>query len=142
MSIETAEHRCFGMDEAIPAAYRLHVLIAEESRRLGLVHHPVPLPDSVSDEHETFAYVNHGRWVVDCPFCGSAQHAAKTDHRFLCSECGNAEARGAWLPVRWPRDAKKIEQVLDERPREANRNWRPPEKLSVLKSENKAMMPS
>lgn len=43
-----------------------------------------------------------GRWIVDCPFCPSAQIAAETDPRFLCSDCLNAPVGGAYVATEWP----------------------------------------
>lgn len=42
------------------------------------------------------------RWVVDCPFCASAQVAAETDPRFLCTDCQNATVSGLFVNVGWP----------------------------------------
>lgn len=88
---------------------------------------------------QTFAYVNHGRWLVDCPFCGSTQVAAKTDRRFLCAgtgSCGNAPAGGAFVPVVWPKDTEAIEAVLVNRPDPNTRNWLPGETIKDLRREN------
>jgi hypothetical protein len=80
--------------------------------------------------------VNHGRWVVDCPVCLSAQLASSTEQRFLCAECGNiSNAGGKWLPLVWPPDAVAIEAALAIRPTE-NRNWLPGESVSDLRREN------
>ena len=87
----------------------------------------------------TFAYVNHGRWLVDCPFCGSTQIAAKSDRRFLCAGadgCANAQVGGAYIPVVWPKDADRIEAELLQRPTPNNRNWMPGETVKDLRREN------
>jgi hypothetical protein len=81
------------------------------------------------------ARVNHGRWIVDCPFCTGAQLASPTDRRFLCADCGNVNIDGKWITVTWPSDAETIEATLAVRPRE-NRNWRPDESIADLRREN------
>lgn len=81
------------------------------------------------------AYVNAGRWVVECPDCHSAQLACRTDHRFMCSECANAAVGGLWRPVRWPAKVDQIEALLAVRPVE-NRNCMPGETLKQLRAEN------
>jgi hypothetical protein len=79
--------------------------------------------------------VNHGRWVVDCPVCLSAQLASFTEQRFLCAECGNVSVGGKWLSIVWPPDAVAIENALVIRPTE-NRNWLPGETVADLRREN------
>lgn len=86
-------------------------------------------------------YVNHGRWIVECPDCRGAQLASPTDRRFMCSDCGNVDAGGAWRPVIWPSDkqAATIEELLALRPVE-NQNWRPGETARQLHAENRERM--
>lgn len=79
--------------------------------------------------------VNHGRWIVNCPFCPSAEYASLEDRRFFCTDCGNPLVGGAWLPVRWPAHHAEIERLLVSRPRTA-RNWMPHESLKDLEREN------
>lgn len=86
------------------------------------------------------AYVNHSRWIVDCPFegCHSAQLATPEDPRFFCAGCRNAEAEGHYLPVSFPnaKAVAAIEAVLLERPVVETRNWFPHEKVRDLQHEN------
>lgn len=82
------------------------------------------------------AYINHGRWVVECPDCCGAQFACPDDPRFMCNNCANAMNDGMWRPVLWIKDRAKIEVLLKPRPVE-NQNWRPGETLADLKAENK-----
>ncbi len=77
-----------------------------------------------------------GRWVVDCPWCGSAQLACRTDPRFMCVECGNAGVGGAYRPVAWPKAAAAIERLLDARPSPRHQNWVPGETVGQLAAEN------
>ena len=83
------------------------------------------------------AYVNHGNWMVDCPFpgCNSAQFASRTDRRFYCVECG----RG-WVAVTWPSelDVAAIEAALSIRPESTTRNWFPGESVADLQAESAA----
>lgn len=79
---------------------------------------------------------NHGRWIVDCPICSSAQLATPDDQRFFCVTCGNINTGGQWRPVTWPSDPKAIESMLIKRPRIENMNWQPDETIAVLQSEN------
>jgi hypothetical protein len=83
-----------------------------------------------------FAYVNHGRWVADCPFgCGGAELAR--DDVFLCRECGNVQNRHHPVPLVWPaeEDVRAIEAALVVRP-VLNRNWNLNESLGALLVEN------
>ncbi len=109
-----------------------------------------PRPDAgLCSEVTAAAEVNHSRWIVCCPLiapdtggrCGGAQVAAKSDRRYLCTSCGNAQVGGKWLPVIWPsdKDIARIEAALLARPNEANRNWKPGEKIAALIAENKLM---
>jgi hypothetical protein len=81
-------------------------------------------------------YANHGRWIVECSDCHSAQLASRTDLRFMCDCCANAAIGCLWRPVIWPKEHVQIEAVLSERPKAANRNWAPGEKLRDLRAEN------
>ena len=77
------------------------------------------------------AYVNHGRWVVDCPepYCGGAAIAETV---FVCNNCKRVE------PVEWPEYKTLIDDVLNVRPVPQTRNWIPGETVNDLKRENKA----
>lgn len=104
------------------------------------IHHQLgatsaPLGAESDPEAAVPAYVNHGRWVVDCPDCRNAQLACKTDHRFMCNECGNIAVSRLWRPVIWPAKPAAIEAMLGNRPRE-NQNWDPSEAAVGLAIEN------
>lgn len=81
-------------------------------------------------------YVNHGRWIAECPDCHGAQLASRADLRFMCNNCANAVIGGLWRPVVWPKDPDKIAALLEERPLAHTRNWTPGESLRDLKAEN------
>lgn len=103
----------------------VHDYLRDSKAQLGAETHPTAT---------TPAYVNHGRWVVDCPDCNNAQLACRTDHRFLCNECGNIVVGGLWRVVVWPTKADAIEQTLSSRPL-ANQNWNPGQTITDLKAE-------
>ncbi len=88
------------------------------------------------------AYVNHGRWVADCPFCPSAQVVSPADPRFLCAGsdgCANSKVQGSFAQVVFPADLELIEQALLLRPDRKNRNWTT-ESVAVLLEENTLML--
>ena len=78
------------------------------------------------------AYMNWGRWVVDCPAgCGGAELASSN----RCASCGE-EYR-----VDFPPERQAIERLLALRPETkkgvaSHRNWRPGETLADLRREN------
>lgn len=83
-----------------------------------------------------FAYVNHGRWVADCPGgCGGAELAH--DDVFMCRECGNVVTRHRPIALVWPaeEDVRAIEAALVVRP-VLNRNWAIDETIGALLAEN------
>ena len=90
------------------------------------------LPDGFLIGVATDAYVNHGRWVADCPLCPSAQVVDRGCPEMWCPQC----EPGGWFTVVFPEDASAIEVVLDMRPRINNRNWVPGETVEDLVREN------
>lgn len=82
-------------------------------------------------------HANHGRWIVTCPDCNSAQLAAREDRRFMCVECANVAVEGLWRRVVWPKEAPDIEATLDARP-PRNRHWQPGESIEALQAETAA----
>jgi hypothetical protein len=93
------------------------------------------------------AYMNHGRWVADCPAgnetqletftCGTCGYSALVDTGHAYIEC---LAHG-WHSVRFPAERKEIEAVLRERPVDEltgakHANWRPGETVESLRAEN------
>jgi hypothetical protein len=99
----------------------------------------MPLLEPPDDSEQTtdllLAYVNHGRWVIDCP-CGSAQLASREDPRFWCVECRNSWALGKWVGVEWPNQAEDIEGLLLMRPSPKTQIWNPDESVLSLAMEN------
>jgi ribosomal protein L37AE/L43A len=109
--------------------------IQEFYRRVGEWQGPIPPNDKISTRAIAFAVVHHGRWIVHCPWCSSAQFAPFEDRRFFCVECGNMLVGGAYVPVRWPEDIQSIEIILEKRLPQ-NRNWNPGETTEQLVKEN------
>lgn len=81
-------------------------------------------------------YVRHGRLLVHCPWCPSAEYAHVTDRRFFCSHCLNGPVKGAPIRVEWPEDFAQIEAVLIRRPDPMTRNWERGETVADLQAEN------
>ena len=76
------------------------------------------------------AYINHGRWVVNCD-CAGAGLTSRAWHVSCCFDCG-----AVYTKITFPRNAKKIEEALLARPLLKNRNWSRVETLERLLSEN------
>lgn len=100
-------------------------------------------PETAVDRPEAFAYVNHGRWCVDCPFhdCYSSQYAFETDRRFYCINCQNAAVGHAFIPVVWPGpdEAAEIESALSRRPASKHMNWTRKQTVQDLVEKNLEM---
>lgn len=62
------------------------------------------------------AYVNWGRWVVDCE-CNGSGLSDRTIKQARCFDCGRV------YNVTFPKRAAQIEKVLLERPDPSTRNW-------------------
>lgn len=96
------------------------------------------LPERAAPAFAVMVRINHGRWIVDCPFCDGAQYASFDHPVRFCTDClhwTEPAARGAWIPVVWPATVAELEAILAERPEE-NRNWFPRETLEDLRAEN------
>jgi hypothetical protein len=74
------------------------------------------------------AYLNHSRWIVNCPNCPNAFFA--TGEEITCNEC-NTEFKHEL-----PKIKDKVEEAVRVRPPE-HRNWTPGETLALLREENK-----
>ena len=108
---------------------------APAARAAALMGIPI-LTDELQPGLELEVRCNQGRWIVDCPWCRSAQVASFTDRRFLCGDCGNVRVGGRWARTIWPKDPESIEALLEHRPAEA-RNWRRGETAAQLRAENR-----
>jgi hypothetical protein len=94
---------------------------------------PIPQYPTTRAPRIVHVYVNHGRWLWDCPICRASYMAAGTA-RGYCTNCWNA-AEG-WFPLAFPPERAAIEAALDDRPDPATRNWFPPETVADLEAEN------
>lgn len=139
-----------------------HLRTAREERKVGSVDElyrwlrtRAPQPRTVrppsemaSDAPPALAYVNHGRWVADCPnrtcpqpscpgYCNAAMDLLN-GAPYLCGCCYNSDLGGRWRPVQWPTDAdrQEIERALLARPSTATRHWRPEQPVRDLAEEN------
>lgn len=89
------------------------------------------------------AYINHGRWVVECPLgCGDAKLVTDVmPRRYICTD---AMCPGdGWYHVRMPAARAEIEAELLKRPARrpdvaVTRNWLPGETVDDLKDQNRA----
>lgn len=81
--------------------------------------------------------INHGRWIVACPFCRPGGCMADpADERFYCLECNNRQAGYQWVAVEFPPERETIEFLLCLRPDVSNRNWKSGETVASLFQEN------
>jgi len=96
-----------------------------------------PMPTVTEEGREITAEINHGRWIIRCPFCKGAELADKQDKRFFCLSCHNKENGGKYVSVVFPDEEVEIESELAKRGKENQRNWKNPETLEGIKSENK-----
>lgn len=93
-----------------------------------------------------FAYVNHGRWVADCPTnsCGGALVLLAAAQGFLCVNCLNIEVANRYRPVIWPEDSDVIAAALEARllPEQANWHGEPVESLIAENIAHGIVVPS
>jgi hypothetical protein len=80
-------------------------------------------------------YLNHGRWVVNCPDCNGAQLACFDDKRFMCNECANVAVGNLWRVIVWPEDRRAVEEAVAARP-VLNQNWVAGESIADLLRQN------
>lgn len=80
-----------------------------------------PKPDTFT--LSTPAFVNMGRWLVECLACGQAASPITPDEDYCCPVCGT------WSEVVWPSNVAEIEAQLlalsGTRLAAPYRNWRP-----------------
>lgn len=109
-----------------------HKQVAVKAARRGVLG----LTMDVDDAAVVHAYVNHNRWIVDCPDCRAAVYIWLDAPAMLCSECWNASIGGKYRRVILPKDVAGIAAALMERPLPQNRNWRPGETVAMLRADN------
>lgn len=99
----------------------------------------VPVAEDVPKKAEpVYVFLNHGRWIIQCPDCPGAVLAPYSDRRFFCPYCFNAKIGAHYRKVVWPDDTKieQIETAVGVRPEE-NKNWEVIETVKFLQEENK-----
>ena len=81
------------------------------------------------------AYMNRGRWVVDCPD-PDCSGAGLADHVYVCGNCKRI------TKVEWPAERAEVDRLVEVRPVPDTRNWRgpwnPDEPVEALRLENAA----
>lgn len=88
------------------------------------------------------AYVNHGRWIIDCPDDGCHAGLKAIDTGIACDcmdevVCDHpAIPHGLAIDITYPDQQDEITRLLDLRPKRGNRNWTPGETVAELKAEN------
>lgn len=96
-------------------------------------------PADFTPRGTVLAYVNHSRWLANCPFCpGGALPVSKRDPRFWCVVCQMQRNGGAPVRVIFPAEARTIEAILLMREDTSKRNWYPHETVAMLAKENLA----
>lgn len=106
-------------------------------RRQDFEIEPVDLPADNRVNGEVEAFVNSGRWMVECGDCYTAVLVDPDDLRFYCPGCATS---GFWKRIVMPMERGEIERLLLLRPGwQANaphRNWLPDETVQDLVQEN------
>ncbi len=95
----------------------------------------LPLDGEVANEPILEPCINHGRWIIRCPWCNNAE-LASDDELFFCSNCCNAAMGRRQVRAPFPKERLEIETALVKRPLVGNRNWEPHEPLELLLADN------
>lgn len=90
--------------------------------------------DPWDSPESTKAYVNHGRWIADCFWCGTGMLTRPAWGVAYCGECGARYRRGE---VKFPEDHKAIEAILLRRVRREQQNWDDRQSAEELAVENR-----
>jgi hypothetical protein len=91
--------------------------------------------EPLADARELVPYLNHGRWLADCPECGAGAACWDRNPYTCCLACGHLYSL-AW-PL--PQLRSEVMRLLAGRPEEA-RNWTPGETVEELKIQNVLML--
>lgn len=93
---------------------------------------------------KSIPYMNHGRWVVECPslVCGGAERVLPWQALVVCvcrdrDFCQHPSPCGTIIQLDWPADWQQIQTVMADRSI-INRNWVPGETVEQLRGENMA----
>lgn len=84
------------------------------------------------DERPMRAYVNHGRWIIDCP-CMNGVIVSREWGSACCFACG-----AVYVTLAFPAESDAIEAALLARPYRHQQNWFPGETVADLQRENAA----
>jgi len=95
----------------------------------------LPFDPEYDSKVVVYPEVNHGRWIVRCPWCPSASFA-REDGWFFCSDCGNSGVYRKHVRAPFPKQRKALETALSSRPNPINQNWRRGESVESLRAEN------
>ena len=76
------------------------------------------------------AYINHGRWVIDCE-CNGGGLTSPDFKLSCCFDCGRR-----YLNIVFPKNARQVEATLLKRKLHTQRNWNG-ETVKLLKIETK-----
>lgn len=101
---------------------------------------PLPSrPSQIPPTRKLDAYINWGRWIVECSTCATATLADSRFRFFACynPQCGDF---GVWKTVEFPENKAELEEELLKRDRIAqtayvHRNWTPGQTVDDLKRE-------
>jgi hypothetical protein len=127
--VRNAIHSAFGPNVLITPRLLVHFLLLRQRQP--------PPPEHPGLVGATYAYINYGRWLIDCPLCGSAFYASKVRPHFWCPACRMTRNGGNAMRVLYPPQINEIERLLCARPEPKNRNWRPAESVAILAEENR-----
>jgi hypothetical protein len=76
------------------------------------------------------AYINHGRWVVNCE-CNGAGLTSREFGITCCFDCGRV-----YKKIIFPENAQAIELLLLNRRDQTERNWNIGEPIELLEKDN------
>lgn len=116
--------------------------VKQRMKQLSIRGEQIGSPDAPdTSATKAAAYVNHGRWVADCPseFCNGAV-AVTPGQPFLCGSCLNIDIGCRYRMIEWPHERGAIEAALSERPVPEVANWLPGETARDLRNENAGRM--
>lgn len=106
-------------------------LLKKQERELKKLTDYDGIPREARPNHQPkWAYVNWGRWVIDCD-CGAGNAVDVTTRMAACLSCGLVHHA-----VRLPREHEAIEHALSRRTYAWNQNWNRDETLEQLEAEN------
>ena len=71
--------------------------------------------DAKAQGFAVFAEIDFGQWIARCA-CGGCEFVDVSEPIFFCFGCGNRENGGFLRPVVFPKNIKKIEALVLERP--------------------------